>query len=268
MKSFECAVALFSLSLVYSALHAQPYSPLPQQMPPPQIMPPQVIIIPQPQQAQEKPKEEPKKEGESAEKKEAESDEGEEDYEELLDGEELSQLRVSDDNTPDAMISALIFRNPFGSSGQKTPEEITGISLKSAVRVNGEWSFSVASKNGKTVWLKLNETSEVVECKITEFDPETMVAKLLISGKNFDFYVSDKPASPQDKYRDAAKRLAKSRLGGKAIWDYATAEQARQANEIYRLAQQQGRKLSAQERKKLKEIEASIQLPEHLKKGK
>lgn len=59
-----------------------------------------------------------------------------------------------------------------------------------------------------------------------------------------------------------------SARGGKAIWDYATAEQARQANEIYRLAQQQGRKLTAQERKKLGEIEASIQVPEHLKKGK
>lgn len=267
MKSLECAVALFSLSLACSSLQAQPYpAPMPQM--PPQIMPPQVIIIPQSQQVQEKPKQEEKKPEKVEEKKDPAAEEVEEDYEELSEGEEFSQLRVSDDNTPDAMISALIFRNPFGSSGQKTPEEITGISLKSAVLVNGEWSFSVASKNGKTVWLKLNETSEVVECKITEFDPETMVAKLLISGKNFDFYVSDRPVSPQDKYRDAAKRIAKSRRGGKAIWDYATAEQARQANEIYRLAQQQGRKLTAQERKKLGEIEASIQVPEHLKKGK
>lgn len=264
MNNFSIIFA-FLLLFSCSALLAQPY-PMPSPMPPPQIMPPQVIIIPQAQQvakpADEKPKQEEKKEDNQ------ESESEEESVEALEESDGMSHFRISDDNTPDAMISALIFRNPFGSSGMKTPEEITGISLNSAVLVNGEWSFSVSSKNGKTAWIKINESSELVPCKITEFDEQTMIAKLLISGKTFDFYVSDRPLSAREKYNDAAKRAAKSKLGGKAIWDYATAEQARQANEIYRLAQLQGRKLTSQERKKLREIEASISLPEHLKKNK
>lgn len=268
MKFFLNSLMLVSIFATFCAYANAQDFPMPMQMQPSQMMPPPVIIVSPPPQSAAKAPDAEKKQKEPEVKNEIQQPEKNEDFEEDFEAleDEPSQMRISDDNTPDAMISALIFKNPFGSSGLKTPEEITGISLKSAVLVNGQWSFSVASKDGKSVWLKLNEQSEVIACKILEFDEKTMIAKLLISGKNFDFFISDSPKSPQDKSKEAAKRAIKNRQGGKLIWDYASAEQARQANEIYRLAQQQGRKLTAQERKKLREIESAISVPEHAKK--
>ena len=135
--------------------------------------------------------------------------------------------------------------------------------------VDGIWSFSVSDKSGKTFWLELGQALEEAPCKIESFDERAMVAKASVGGKMVDLAIAARSAnrnSGRVELVDAIRprRMIAPHERAKAWSQYATDEQREAANRIWQTARAQGRNyLNREDRRKIFEIERSIQIPEN-----
>lgn len=172
------------------------------------------------------------------------------------------------------LLRLLASKNPFvpagSNSASQTPE---GVSLKSAAMVDGKWAFSVSDKSGKTMWLGIGEEIENAPCKIDSFDESAMTAKATIAGRQVDLSISERSSSPaagRVELVDAIKprRMIAPHERAKVWSQYATDEQREAANRVWQTARAQGRNyLNREDRRKIFEIERSIQIPENTNQG-
>lgn len=172
------------------------------------------------------------------------------------------------------LLRLLVSKNPFvpagSNSASQTPE---GVSLKSAAMVDGKWAFSVSDKSGKTMWLGIGEEIENAPCKIDSFDESAMTAKATIAGRQVDLALSERSSSPaagRVELVDAIKprRMIAPHERAKVWSQYATDEQREAANRVWQTARAQGRNyLNREDRRKIFEIERSIQIPENTNQG-
>lgn len=174
-------------------------------------------------------------------------------------------------NLPESeLLRLLVSKNPFaqgsGSSAEQNPE---GLSLKSAVMVDGMWSFSVSDKSGKTFWLELGQALEEAPCKIESFDERAMVAKASAGGKIIDLAIAARSANHHSGRVELVEAIRPRRMIAPheraKVWSqYATDEQREAANRVWQTARAQGRNyLNREDRRKIFEIERSIQIPEN-----
>lgn len=172
------------------------------------------------------------------------------------------------------LLRLLASKNPFvpagSNSASQTPE---GVSLKSAAMVDGKWVFSVSDKSGKTMWLSIGEEIENAPCKIDSFDESSMTAKATVAGRQVDLSISERSSSPaagRVELVDAIKprRMIAPHERAKVWSQYATDEQREAANRVWQTARAQGRNyLNREDRRKIFEIERSIQIPENTNQG-
>ena len=172
------------------------------------------------------------------------------------------------------LLRLLASKNPFvpagSNSATQTPE---GVSLKSGAMVDGRWDFSVSDKCGKTMWLGIGEEIENAPCKIDSFDESAMTAKATIAGRQVDLSISERSSSPSAgrvELVDAIKprRMIAPHERAKVWSQYATDEQREAANRVWQTARAQGRNyLNREDRRKIFEIERSIQIPENTNQG-
>ena len=174
-------------------------------------------------------------------------------------------------NLPESeLLRLLVSKNPFaqadGKAGEQNPE---GLSLKSAVMVDGIWSFSVSDKSGKTFWLELGQALEEAPCKIESFDERAMVAKASAGGKIIDLAIVARSANHHSGRVELVEAIRPRRMIAPheraKVWSqYATDEQREAANRVWQTARAQGRNyLNREDRRKIFEIERSIQIPEN-----
>lgn len=156
----------------------------------------------------------------------------------------VSVARLSDDGSDESMLAALSFNNPFGNA-KKPDESEMGISLKSIAMIDGRWNFSVASKEGKTAWLGIDEQSEVVPCKILSFDEPKMTVKALVGGRVFDLMLAEGTSARKvelDPRMMGGPPRRMSPQEREKLWSAATDDQKRRANEIMARARASGRR--------------------------
>lgn len=172
------------------------------------------------------------------------------------------------------LLRLLASKNPFipagGGSASQIPE---GVSLKSAVMLDGKWLFSVSDKSGKTMWLSIGEEVENAPCRIDSFDERSMTAKATVAGRQTDLSMAERSSSASSgrvELVDAIKprRMIAPHERAKVWSQYATDEQREAANRVWQTARAQGRNyLNREDRRKIFEIERSIQIPENANQG-
>lgn len=180
----------------------------------------------------------------------------------------VSLSRQSDDNSEESLIASLLSNNPFGlakPSGGSLDESL-GIYLKSVAMMDGNWHFSIVSKDGRSAWLKIGEESSALSCKVLSFDENSMTVKTLIAGRAYDMAIverSSAASSGKVELVDALKpRKPMSPEERMKVWSYASDEQKNAANQIYQAARAAGRRLNHSDFRKLRDIERNIKVPE------
>ncbi|MBR4597688.1 MAG: hypothetical protein IKO42_04755, partial [Opitutales bacterium] len=168
------------------------------------------------------------------------------------------------------LLQMLVSKNPFAqASGKASEQNPEGLSLRSAVMVDGKWSFSVSDKSGKNYWLELGEEIENAPCKIESFDERTMTAKASVAGKQTDLVLATRMANGGSRRVELVDAIRPRRMIAPheraKVWSqYATDEQREAANRVWQTARAQGRNyLNREDRRKIFEIERTIQIPEN-----
>ena len=145
--------------------------------------------------------------------------------------------------------------------------------MRSAVMVDGKWSFSVSDKSGKTYWLGIGEAIENAPCKIDSFDDRTMTAKATVAGRQTDLVLATRAANGNSRRVELVDAIRPRRMIAPheraKVWSqYATDEQREAANRVWQTARAQGRNyLNREDRRKIFEIERTIQIPENAQGG-
>ena len=182
----------------------------------------------------------------------------------------VSLSRQSDDNSEESLIASLLSNNPFGSAKPSgaSLDETLGIYLKSVAMMDGNWYFSLVSKDGKGAWLKIGEESSELNCKVLSFDEKSMTVKTFIGGRAYDMAIVERSAASSSgkvELIDALKpRRPISPEERMKMWtQYASDEQKNAANQIYQAARAAGRRLNRNDFRKLRDIERTIKVPEN-----
>lgn len=172
------------------------------------------------------------------------------------------------------LLRLLASKNPFVPAGSNSASQIPeGVLLKSVAMVDGKWAFSVSDKSGKTMWLNIGEEIENAPCKIDSFDERSMTVKATIAGRQVDLSMAERSSSGNSgrvELVDAIKprRMIAPHERAKVWSQYATDEQREAANRVWQTARAQGRNyLNREDRRKIFEIERSIQIPENTNQG-
>ena len=172
------------------------------------------------------------------------------------------------------ILQLLVSKNPFAqSSGKAAEQNSEGVLLRSAVMVDGRWSFSVSDKSGKSYWLNLGEVLENAPCKIDSFDDRTMTAKATVAGRQIDLALETRAANGNSRRVELVDAIRPRRMIAPheraKVWSqYATDEQREAANRVWQTARAQGRNyLNREDRRKIFEIERTIQIPENAQGG-
>lgn len=181
----------------------------------------------------------------------------------------VSTARQSQDDSDESLIASLLYNNPFGAAKPAgSVEETLGIFLKSVAMMDGNWHFSLVSKDGRSAWLKIGEESSELNCKVVSFDESSMTVKTLVSGRSYDMAIVERSAASSSGNVELVDALKpRKRLSAEErvkVWSkYASDEQKNAANQIYQAARAAGRRLNRDDFRKLYEIERSIKIPEN-----
>lgn len=181
----------------------------------------------------------------------------------------VSTARLSSNDTPKSLIAALIFNNPFGNgaANSASTEDTLGIYLKSIAMIDGQWQFSMISKDGRGAWLKIGEENPALNCKVVSFDENSMTAKTFVGGRTYDMSISERSSRAGtakvellDELKPRKRISPDERI---KMWtEYASDDQKQAANQIYQAAKAAGRRLNRDDFRKLHDIERNIKIPE------
>ena len=167
----------------------------------------------------------------------------------------------------DRLISALLINSPFGGTEQTSVSEKLGVSLRSAAFVEGEWRFSLVNKDGRSVWLGVNEENEVFSAKITDFDQRKMAVQVLVNGRIHELSLDDRAsfANRRISLNDGLipdRNRPRTPEERRNLWEHASDAQKLEVNKIHDTARSQNRRLSREEFRRIMEIENSIKAPD------